>query len=224
MAALVIPELTLQKIIDALLLKIKLDHEANVGDVTKSLLYRYFNGLTDHKKNYYTEAVDLFTREKEHARYIQTRMFFDASRAKIPTVHITMPSDQQGQNSIGVGEYGHVDHVIDQDGERSMEYERRFDSQYQIVCTSDNHSETLLMYHTIRAGLISVFDSLSINGLENAQISGQELKINPDLVPNHIYMRAIGLRCSYDIKVPRWWSQTIISEIIIGDITPTIPE
>jgi len=213
----IIPELTLSKLLIGLIKQVKLDFEANVADETKSLLYQYFNGLVDHKKDYYVQAKDLFTREPDHARNIEVRLFFDASRAAVPTIHITMPSEQQGQNSLGLGESGYD--TIDVDGERTTAYERRFDTQYHIVCTSDNHSEVLLMYHLVRAGLISVFDTLSLTGLENARISGQELKLNADLVPNHIFMRAVGVDCSYDVSVPRWWTETLITAICTEPIT-----
>ena len=131
--SMIIPELTLSKIIIGLLKHIKIDFDANPGNEQLTLLYRYFFGLTDHKKDYYLEAKDLFTRTEDHARFIETRLYFDASRAAIPTIHITMPSDQQGSNSIGLGEYGHPDHVIDEEGFRSMKYERRFDTQYHII-------------------------------------------------------------------------------------------
>jgi len=213
--ALIIPEVQLCTIIDALLKHIKLDFEAKVVTPEKSLLYNYFNGIVDHKKDYYKEAVDLFTREADHPRLIETRLAFDAERAKIPTIHITMPSDQTGQNSLGIGESGMADYVNYIDGEVSVEYERRFDTQYQIVCTSDQHSEVMLMYHLVRAGLISILDTFSLTGLEDPKLSGQELKINPDLMPSHIFMRAIGVSFSYEIKVSRWWNEDIINDLCL---------
>jgi hypothetical protein len=218
--ALLIPEVILRKIIEGFFLHIRTDYAANIADPTKSLLYRYFSGVTDMKKDYLLDAVDLFTREPDHARFIQTRMFFDASRGVVPTVHITMPSDQVGQNSIGVGENGQEEYVTVDGSDVMVDYERRFDTQYHVVCTSDNHSEVLMMYYLLRGGLISAIDTLSLAGLENVKISGQELKINPDLVPNHIFMRAIGLSFSYEEQVPRWWSTALVTELSIGTVTP----
>lgn len=218
--AIIIPEIILINIVDSLLNKVKVDFEENQNNntPTQSLLYCYFNGLTHYKKDYYIEAVDLFTREVGHPRIIDTRLFFDAGRAIIPTIHITMPSDQTGQNSLSFGESG--SHVkAREDGSYSNIYERRFDSQYQIVCTSDNHSEVLLMYHLLRAGMISVSDTISFEGLENLKISGQELKINPEIAPNHIFMRSLSVTFSYNVEVPVWWTNDLIQEICIGDAT-----
>jgi hypothetical protein len=101
-------------------------------------------------------------------------------------------------------------------------YERRFDTTFQIICTSDNHSEVLIMYHAIRAGLISIFDTISLSGLENAKISGQELKIKSDLVPENIFMRGIGIASSYEVKVPRLWSEQKIVDLFICPDQPKI--
>jgi len=216
--ALQVPEVTLRKLIEGFLLHIRNDYNANLADTTKSLLYAYFTGINDNKKNYFDEAVDLFTRTPDHARYIETRMFFDAQRGIIPTIHITMPSESVGMNSIGIGEGGDEGHRIVDGTDIFVQYERRFDTQYHIVCTSDNHSEVLMMYYLLRAGLISVLDSVALEGLENAKISGQELKINPDLVPNHIYMRSIGLSFSYDELVPRWWTDSLVTDICVRNV------
>lgn len=215
--ALVIPEVILVNIVDALLEHVKHDFEDNTLTPEKSLLYRYFNGIVNGKRNYYTEAVSLFTRDVDHPRRIETRMAFDAERSKIPTIHITIPSDQPGQNTLGVGE---SDSFSDDGVDYSVDYERRFDCQYQVVCTSDNHEEVMLMTNLLKAGLISIFDTLSLSGLENARISTQELKANPDLVPNHIFMRAVGVAFSYDMKVPRWWSEKLITQLTIGQGKP----
>jgi hypothetical protein len=215
---LLVPEVTLRKILDGLLLHIRQDYAKHTAEPEKSLIYRYFGGINDHKKDYLADAVDLFTRESDHARFIETRMFFDASRGVVPTIHITMPSDQVGQNSIGVGESGEAAYVTTVGTDVFVDYERRFDTQYHIVCTSDNHSEVLMMYYLVRAGLISILDTLSLAGLENAKLSGQELKINPDLVPNHIFMRSIGLSFSYEEKVPRWWTSNLITDICVNNV------
>lgn len=214
----IIPEVQLCNVLVTVVSHVKADYEKNQTDSTpeQSLLYRYFHGTVDHKKNYYDEAVDLFTRGVDHPRRIDVRMAFDAKRAPIPTVHITMPSDQSGDNSLGVGETSDTEIVEDQ---IVVNYERRFNTEYQIVCTSDQHSETLLMYHLIRAALISTFDAFSMAGIENIRLSGQELKINPDLAPSHIFMRSIGVSFSYDVVVPRWWNEKLINDIVVGKLT-----
>lgn len=212
--AVIVPELTLFKILRGMIAHVKSEYEST-PDKSKTLIYYIFNGLVDHKKDYYEQAVDLFTRKVDHPRNIEARLFFDAERSKIPTIHITMPSDDSGENSIGVGESGMAECMYEDDTTLTPIYSRRFDTTYQIICTSDNHSEVLIMYHLVRAVLISIFDTVSLAGLENARLSGQELRIKSDLVPEHIFMRGIGISCSYDVNVPRWWSEDKIADIFL---------
>jgi hypothetical protein len=207
----------LHQIIENALKHVKNDYQSQV-DPENSLISRVFKGLSHYKKDYVKEAVDLFTREEGHPRKIESRLFFDAERSNIPTIHITMPSDQPGENSIGVGESGFADSFIETSTTLTPMYERRFDTQFQIICTSDNHSEVLIMYHLLRVVLISIFDTISLSGLENAKISGQELRIKSDLVPEHIFMRGIGIACSYEIQVPRWWDAQKIVDIFLCSI------
>lgn len=219
--AVTIPELTLFKIIDGLIKYIKIDWESNV-DKSNTLIHHVFNGLIHDKKNYYEQAIDLFTRKVDNPRKVDVRLFFDAERAKIPTIHITMPSDNDGENSIGVGEDGSPQMMLETQTTHQPMYDRRFDTTFQVICTSDNHAEVLIMYHMIRAGLISIFDTISLAGLENAKLSGQELRIKSDLVPESIFMRGIGIGCSYNVIVPRWWTEQKIIDIFLCPDGPSI--
>lgn len=213
MNSIILPEVTLHRLIEGVVLHLNTEWQ-QANDKSKTLLYYMFEGSSHFKKNYYDQAVDLFTRKNDHPRHIQTRLFFDAHRAKIPTIHITMPSDESGEDSIGVGESGAINSVIDEPNQITPIYDRRFDTMFQIVCTSDNHSEVLIMYHALRAGLISVFDTVSFQGLENPKLGGSELRISSDIVPENIFMRGITIRTSYDVKIPRFFSQQKIAQIL----------
>lgn len=215
---LLVPEVILYNVINALLGELK-DNYNNTTEKTKTHLYRFWNGVKDTKYDYYKEAVHLFAgREKDNPRKVEARMFFDAERAKIPTIHITMPSDQTGENSIGMDQSGRVDEMYIDNVASTITptLGRRFNAQFYIVCTSDNNREVLLMYHTLRAMLISSWRSLELAGLSNIKLSGQELKIDDRLVPNHIFMRGIGVLNSYDVRVPEVFPQPLINQIILN--------
>lgn len=213
--AILIPELSLFRIVEGLIVHVKNDWESK-SDKSTTMIYQVFHGLLHDKKDYYSQAIDLFTRRIDHPRRVSARLFFDAERAKMPTIHITMPADSDGENSIGVGESGMPENMVETATQLTPMYERRFDTTFQIICTSDNHAEVLIMYHMLRAGLISIFDTISLAGLENAKMSGQELRIKSDLVPENIFMRGIGITSSYEVKVPRWWSEQKIVDIFLN--------
>lgn len=215
----VVPETILYKLVRGLLTHVKVEYD-QATDKSTTLIYQIFYGLVEDKKNYYTEAVDLFTREITHPRSISVRKFFDAERARIPTIHITMQQELSNNNSIGVDEssevYSHTYQDIDDKDITTIQpiLSRRFDANYNLICTSDNHAETLLMYHLVRACLISIFDSISLVGLQNPRLSGQDLRLDDSNTPPHIFMRAITIASSYDVSVPRWFTQDILSDMM----------
>lgn len=204
-----LPQITLYNIIQGALTLIKADY---ISKGTESILYQVFDGASHVKKDFLQEAIALFTRTPEDVRDVRVRMFYDAEKASIPTIHITLNQDMVGQNSIGVDEGSAVKSYAD--GSTAPIYMKRFDTNYLIICTSDNHAEVMMMYDLLRAVLISIFDSISILGLENPKISGQDIRLNENITPPHIFARAISVSCEYEIKVPRWWSNQEIFEIV----------
>ena len=209
-----IPEIKIYQLVTGMLLHLKTDYDAAV-DKSTTMLYKILNGINHYKKDYYNEAIALFTRGEDDPRKIKVVQFFNAERSNMPTVHITLPQDMSGENSLG-GEASEVDEeTVGADTYHRARMERRFDSLYHIVITSDNAAEVVLMYHTIRAMLISAFDTISLIDMENPKISGQDLNLRDYLVPSGVFARGIGLQASYEIQVPRWFNEQQLSDIII---------
>ena len=71
------------------------------------------------------------------------------------------------------------------------------------------------MYKALQATLISISDHLELAGLQNVRLSGQEIKINGDLVPPNIYLRGVIVDTHHDVEVPRFFSVEQFNDIII---------
>lgn len=217
--AIFVPELIFYNLLNGLMKEIK-DNYVNTQDKTKTHLYRFWGGLKDGKYDYYENAVNLFARGEENPRHVKTSLAFNRELAKMPTIHVTMPQDQTGENSIGVQENWEKD-IIDQgQGVVLPSHERRFDANTFLICTSDNNREVLLMYHTLRAMIISAWNSLEVSGIQNIKLSGQEVRMDSELVPPHIFMRGIGISHSYDVTVSRTLPYPLITQLILN--SPTI--
>lgn len=219
MSAVSVPELKLYQIINALLSEVSEDYNRQV-DKTKTLLHHLFGEATRlGKYNYLDQAVSLFVdRKDDNPRKVNLRLMYDAAKAGMPTMHITMPSENEESNTIGVGESGHEDSVIVDELSRTItpKYNRRFRTTYHIVCTSDSSQETFLMYHVLRAVIISALDYIDLAGLKDPKLSGQDIRQQDHLTPNHIYMRGVGLSCLYMVEVPRYFDTKIISNLILS--------
>jgi len=225
MEATIIPEVVLYNLITGMVNHVSADLESHSTDPENSFIGRMLMGIKDHKHDYFIEAQSLFSRRDDNPRKIRTRLFFDAQEAHIPTIHVTMPQENSGQNSLGAGEYGHEDYTYTNslNNEESPARERRFDTNYQILITSDNHREVLIIYHIVRGMLISALSEVNIAGLENPRLGGQDIRTNENIIPSSIFMRGISLQCSYDVLVPRFFSSQQISQLIINPGTVIVP-
>jgi len=198
----ILPEFVLFNLIKAAFSSLKTEY-TTATDKTTTLLYYMFHGNTFEKFDYYEQAVDLFTRAKSHPRCVETRLFFDASRAEMPTVHLSLPGENSGEDGIGMDE-GYEAPVYDDTNQTFRPvYTRLFNASYNLIITSDNTFEVLVIYHALRAMLISMMDYISMNGLINVRLGGQDLQINSELVPVGIFFRAITVELKYEVSVPK---------------------
>ena len=220
MEAIILPEIVLFRVVNGMLIHLRKDYE-EATDKTTTKIHRLFHGQEAQKFDYEKEAINLFTRATDHARKIEVNLHYNAERSNIPQIHIALMSDQQGANDIGMGEHGHIDSTYVDGNTVTPTYNRRFDAQYMVVCTSDSQSECMLMYRTIQAMLISVADTLGLYGLENVRFSGQELRLNRDIVPQNISVRGVGVQTLHEVKVPRLFDHKTISDIIVSGIVTT---
>lgn len=212
-----IPEIVLYNVVEAILEEISNDYKRSVDPQT-SLLYEMFYGLKEDKRDYYLEAVDLFVRKKDHPRRIKLRQSFDSSVGGVPCIHITTPSDDRGENSIGVGESGMEGFSREIKEEKRIRpfLEQRFDSRYAIMCTSENASEALMIYHVVRDFMIGIMDILEFAGFSNIKLSGREIRIVTENAPVHLFAREITFATSVDIRVPKFHSYKKITDIVLN--------
>lgn len=182
-----------------------------------SILDTLFGQTSRFRRDYYKEAVDLFERSSQtHSRFIDVRLMFDRERAKIPTIHLTVPSDEEFSPGINNHE-GYVDPIISEDGRTSTPvFTRMFRGRFNVVFTSDNERECVMMYEVFRAMLLSASTHLELSGLKNIKFGGQDLSINPDLIPAHIYMKMMTITCVYEVNALSLECQSKINQIFIN--------
>lgn len=223
--ALYIPEIKIFQVISGCFDAVKADFHAHSNE-KDTILYQYFGELPvfEGKFNWWENAKDLFLREYDHPRRIETEMYFNGERAKMPTVHITLPQETAGPDGIGV-DTGYQPEIWD---DSSLEYAytntRMFDTQYHAIITSDNTLEVQLIYHLVRGMLITLLKDIDLSGMRNPKLSGQDLQINTDLVPEHIFMRGIGINFQYEVTVPQLKDHKLITGIILGSGKPVDPD
>lgn len=205
-----LPELILKQLVDELLDLITSDYN-NAPTEEDTFLYQVFEGNVLKDYDFYKQAQAIFLRTSDDPRKLETRMMFDATRAELPTIHVVLPSETIGKdNSIGMNRSG--DNFVRSDGSLQPLYGRSFDIVYQLAITSGNPFETVLIYQGLKAGLISITDSLELNGLKLPNLSGNDLNIDSNLMPN-IYTRALAVEIDFDFKVPSMTKHKVLNKI-----------
>lgn len=210
-----IPEQILKDILEEILAFVKEDYEENNVTETESLLYWIFGGYQkDGKLNYFQEAKKLFLRDDSHPNKIKIRQYFDTTKANLPTIHINLPSEK-GRFIDGLGvDKGYEDTVTSNGGTKIQEVNTRsFRTVQGIIFTSSNHLEISLMYTLFKATLISLLDIIDLVGFKDPVLGGQDLQLNPDLIPPTIFIRILSLEYFYEISIPSSQKSKLISNL-----------
>ncbi len=166
--------------------------------------------------DYFENAKTLFLKPEDNPRKVECNIFFNRDRQGLPTIHIALNQDIIGEGN-GLG-FDPAD-AVDEDGETFREtFTRTYSSRFNIICTSDNTFEVLIMYSVIRALMQGNPGLLDMIGLKNVKFSGQDLILTDYLVPPTIFARGFLLDCLYEVTVPSLQSQSTIKQAFIESV------
>lgn len=195
-----IPTIELKKLLDDLL-KWVADNYNNTTDKTQTWLYRVFNGNSIAGFDFYTQAVEIITRKDNSPRKIETRITFDKDRAELPTIFIQMPAESKGgSNAIAMNVQD--DYFENETDELySLKYQRYFTANFELMITSGNSFETLLIYELIMDLFIAAADSLT-SLYQNFDYSGKDLMPNKAIIPYNVFIKSISINLTYCREVP----------------------
>lgn len=212
-----LPEFTLRKILESGIEYIKEDL-ANFSEKDTILYHLFGEEIDENEINLYDEAKKIFTRKNNDERLLKVRLFFNRSKANTPSIHITSPSETDGPNGIGVDE-DYEEQILSEDGTETYPvYTRAFNTTFNLMITSDSQTETLIIFHTFKAFLISIIDTLELNGLRNVKFSSGDLNLNEELAPPHIFVKYIGITFFHEVSSKRWFSNLKINNLITKGI------
>lgn len=219
--SLIIPEIVLLQAYKLALSFLRKNYKEHIADPTQSYLGLLL-GSTNAVQRYklLEQAKSVFYTTDDDPRALDVNLFFNAKRAAIPTIHITNPSENPLHDALALSE-GFQDNLFDEPNQQYLKvFNRRFQAKYNIVLTSDNTNEIILLYQVIRSITIAMIDHLQLAGLENIKLSGNDISLKSDLVPNNIFIKAIGIQFEYDVPA------IAISALdySLGDFKPIIDE
>lgn len=215
-----IPILKVKKFVDLLIAFIKADYE-NAVDKQNSFLYRILGDNTDNGWDFYENAVAVFIRDEDDSRQLETRLMFDRTRAGLPTIHVREPAKNKGSyDSIG---FLSEDIVVNEDSSISSTVRKTFRSSFELMITSGNSLECVMIQEVIEAAMLASLDSLTIPFFELVDFNSKELMMQSETERNMLFIKTIGLDIQYEKNgIPKLYTEENITTITFED--PTLLE
>lgn len=186
-----------------------------VADIS-SFLYQLCRSVGFLRQNYYNMAKKVFLAEIDDPRYLSVELIYNMQRMGPPTIYITQPGEQSGDNGLGLDEnvsgyiqYNTAGGLYDPTdetqtpGDYRATYTRRYNASYQLVITSDNPDEVIMLYHTCKALITTMQASnlLQVLGLEAITLGGNDIQLKTENgTTNKMYAKSLILNLQYDTR------------------------
>ena len=212
-----IPVIKIKAILDVLIDYIRADYEL-VQSEEESFLYRIFEDAALGEFNFFEQSKNIFLRQSNSHRQIQTRMGFDLTQTLLPTIYVHQPNESlKGINTIGFG-YDTNEFYSNSDGSQTDKLFRGFGSVFEYVITSPNILETVLIYEALHGALISAHDTLTEN-FNNFNFTGKELIARSEQMPDPIFIKSILIDIDYVKVVPRLIRREVVQFVEFNKAT-----
>lgn len=219
-----LPEIKIHGIITNLLEKIRKENSDKMP-LERTLLYMLFKkdhlGFENKIGNVdaYEQISSAILKTKESQRNLTVSLGFDNKRVSTPTptIHILSPSENEdvGKNWIGGNledEYNTeiYDNFIE--GKDSIQnVNAMFSANFNLLITSDNNNEVVLIYHLLKSLLFLGKDEMELLGFRNLTIRGQDIQIQSNLIPISIFHKNLSISFFYESIIPKEISKSIKS-------------
>lgn len=213
-----LPDITIVETINLAIKAIRDDYNTcvNDGHENRSALYLLFNGISMGKYNIYDNAKKLIITTPENPKHLEVKHSFDSTSGKSPSIYVTLPSENDRNNSLSIGE-GNADELVfdntdpEQD-EYKKQYMRRYATTYYAVVVTENRNEMVIIYNLLKYILVICTNHLALQGVENLKIGGQDIRLE-NSVPDKVFMRAVTLNFEYEQLAPELAFQKIYKKV-----------
>lgn len=224
-----IPEVQLIEIIRNFLRAIKVNYETKNGNSVpeESFLGKMYSGLIYEDRDIFEEAVALFVTRQSNtqsasSRQIKLSSYYNRDIIDPPGIHVLNPKNEDWMNSFSSG-FGEGEVFFDDTNFLAQDSRtRRFQQVHIIMFTSDSHIEVQLLYWTIKLGLVSILDTLSLDLFQDPRFIGSELRLKEDSAPNKIYSRALTIQSFTEFEITNFLADPNFRNILFprsNDIT-----
>lgn len=223
----IIPEVILYNTLNGILAVIREDY-SQAANKTKTILHSLLDRddnddqLSIESYNYLKQGVHIFTQTPASQRQIKAFIGYNPAVAGLPSLHILLPSEsdmpsgisheydtyEQAENgSFGITNYDDATDTLT----KSITYNNT--ATYNVMITSDNSSEVVLIYHVLKACFSMFEGELGVRGLMNIRIGGGDISMQSDLVPANIFHRNMSISFEYANEIKKPYSKQAINKL-----------
>lgn len=221
-SAVLMPEIVIYNTLKSIFKIVKEDF-ANASSEQDTILYNFF-GKDENNNIVSWETFDYFEQSKELFinRNIEVNLGYNMENSGMGVVHILLPEEIGRDFGIGADENYQpnvITNISNGVDNFTPQYNKMYDANYNLMITSENTLEVLLIYNFIKASFIALHYHLELSGLRLPKFSGRDVQIQSDLVPTHIFHRSFNLSFMYEVYVPDFFSKRIIRGFSVTGIT-----
>lgn len=206
MSGILIPELVISNILTTIREMLRKDLKDAPSD-DKTILYRILGVSEDGQPiqighyNYFKQAKQIISDPKN----LSVNFGYNQEVSKQCSLHLLLPSEQS-KMAIG-GDEGYINDI--NDNKVQPYYTQTYECTYQIMITSNNSFEVLIIYNIFKSMLLMLLDTLELSGLRNPSLSGNDIVMQENLIPIPIYHKVLNLHFLYEHNVPQLLLQDV---------------
>ena len=217
--AVLMPEVVIYNTVNSILQIVRDDY--NSRPLQDTILHQYF-GVTECGESLEWETFNYFEQAKElfiDKNRIQINLGYNMEVSDMACIHIMLPNESGKPLGIG-GDENYIGYAEQQSNDNEVQaiFTKMFDATYNLIITSENTLEVLLIYNFLKAAFVTLYTHIELSGLRLPRIGGQDIQLQSDLVPPHIFHRGLGLSFTYEMHVPDIVRNRLIKEFKVTGI------
>ena len=208
------PEVIIYNALESIVKYVRKDLTENKDNEKASIIYRLLGENIDGKPimmnrwDFFKQAKKIFTNKNN----LSVNFGYNFDVANIIALHIVLPSEQAAESAIGQDEGYNT--IVDDEEMITEFFSQNFQSNYQVMITSNNSSEILTVYHVLKSMLLMIIPHLETMGLRLCKLSGNDIMFKDDLMPNGMFHKVLNISFNYELKVPQMLRKDIIRGIV----------
>lgn len=151
------------------------------------------------KYNFFNQAKAILLRNNDKQRQLEHYIGYNLERQGMPSIHILLPTENKGKfDSIAHSEEDpRVEPDCTAEGALFAKKSTSHSAVFHLMISSDNSHEVLVIYYFLKSMFTIYSEYVGLSGLLNLTFSGQDITMQQELVPAHIFHRNLSLQFDY---------------------------